>query len=322
MGKPGFIRKLSCAVLLILLPVGCASPRRGVFYRPVNSQVLNFKSDPENLRMVVYPSRATSHRGAVIFIHGGGWETGGPDVPFFGDWEELLAQSGIRAFSIEHRLAPRYRGWDIIEDCIDAVQFVRAKAQEFRIPPDKIALVGYSSGGHLAVMTALAMSDRKKKIKGGAGNGDFIRSAVSFYAPLNPQGLLARGNPEVKKILENFLPLPEAEGKNEQEERGHFLLWVIRNKVSLQRSLLKVSPMTRLHKNMPPILLFHGLQDTLVPPTQSEFFLKQAHVRGHKNVRMVSLPRGDHNFNRSRSHWARQTEQEAVRFILRSFLAP
>ncbi|MBZ0257637.1 alpha/beta hydrolase [bacterium] len=63
---------------------------------------------------------------------------------------EWLNKNGIAAFILKYRIAPRYHHPAPISDAQRALRIVRSRAAEFKIQPDKIGILGFSAGGHLA----------------------------------------------------------------------------------------------------------------------------------------------------------------------------
>ncbi|HEX2725214.1 MAG TPA: alpha/beta hydrolase, partial [Beijerinckiaceae bacterium] len=93
---------------------------------------------------------------AIIALHGGGWRNAGADVfRHLGPW---LAERGYVVFAPTYRLAKAGQGSfpHAVHDVRAAVQFVKGRADEWRIAADRIALLGESAGGHLATLVALA----------------------------------------------------------------------------------------------------------------------------------------------------------------------
>ena len=89
--------------------------------------------------------------GCVIVCAGGGYEfradhEGNPVAEFFN-------QYGISTFNLAYRFAP-YNYYAIRADINRAVRWVRYHAEEYNIDPEKIAVLGFSAGGHLATMGA------------------------------------------------------------------------------------------------------------------------------------------------------------------------
>lgn len=88
---------------------------------------------------------------AVIVFPGGGYhmlsrQTEGSDIA------HALNDLGVTAFVVKYRIAPcDYRA--ILSDGQRAVRYVRHHAAEYGVNPEKIAVCGFSQGGHLALMT-------------------------------------------------------------------------------------------------------------------------------------------------------------------------
>jgi alpha-L-fucosidase 2 len=171
---------------------------------------------------------------AAVVVHGGGWVRGDRRV----DVAPLLpplAEAGIAWFSIDYRLATDPLHFGVaVDDVIAAVRFVKDHAAEYRIDPDRIALVGESAGGQLAAMAALAVP---------------VRAVVALYAPTDLVALLDTSGIIPSQIRDRFKGTPLE---------------------TLLRSRLKqLSPIANVRPDMPPFLLIHGTADPLVPFEQS-----------------------------------------------------
>ena len=92
----------------------------------------------------------------VVGVHGGGWQQG--DRSLYKYWGPFLAQNGIALFAIEYRLSKPDKATypQAVHDVRAAVQYVRGRAGELGLDPDRIGLQGDSAGGHLASLVALA----------------------------------------------------------------------------------------------------------------------------------------------------------------------
>jgi len=64
-----------------------------------------------------------------------------------GEWFNKL---GVAAFVLKYRLGPRYHHPAPLQDAQRAIRTVRSRAAELGIPPDRIGIMGFSAGGHLA----------------------------------------------------------------------------------------------------------------------------------------------------------------------------
>ena len=113
------------------------------------------RHDGEPLLGDAYLPKAPGAYPAVIAVHGGGWQGGSKAAyRFWGPW---LAQRGYVVFSIDYRLAKPGKKMfpESVRDVRASVQFLRSRAAEFKVDPDRIALMGDSAGAHLAALAAL-----------------------------------------------------------------------------------------------------------------------------------------------------------------------
>lgn len=170
---------------------------------------------------------------AVIVVHGGGW-VGGNKTMFVTPMLQPLTNAGFAWFSINYRLAPRYRYPACVEDVETAIRWVKANAARERIDPARIALLGESSGGHLVDWAAVRETEATR-----------VAAVVAFYAPCD---LLAetrhRGVLGVTMI-------------------GLFGLNTFN--AAAEKTLHDASPLNYVHAGMPPFLLLHGTADKTVP---------------------------------------------------------
>src|ERR1019366_2953551 len=98
------------------------------------------------------PYLAPAGRGtgaAVIVCPGGGY--GGLSMDKEGDQiARWLNSLGVSAFVLQYRLRPKYHPPVELGDAQRAIRTVRSKAAEYRLLPDRIGIMGFSAGGHLA----------------------------------------------------------------------------------------------------------------------------------------------------------------------------
>src|SRR5580765_4718084 len=109
-----------------------------------------------SLKGHLYSPKAPGKYPAVIAVHGGGWRLANLDnYRHLGPW---LAERGYVTLAVTHRLSkPAEKVYpEAVQDVRAAVQFAKAKAGELKIDPERIAIMGDSSGGHLASLVALA----------------------------------------------------------------------------------------------------------------------------------------------------------------------
>lgn len=106
---------------------------------------------PEDVpTLTIYmPPSTTGPMTAVIVAPGGGYRTLSMNkegrIP-----ATYLNSLGVAAFVLKYRLGPKYRHPIELGDMQRAVRIVRSRANEWRIAPDRIGVMGFSAGGHLA----------------------------------------------------------------------------------------------------------------------------------------------------------------------------
>lgn len=95
------------------------------------------------------PRPETATGAAVVVCPGGGYamlavDHEGKQVA------EWLNSLGVAAFVLKYRLGPRYHHPAMLQDAARAIRTVRAGAQKWQVDPHRIAIMGFSAGGHLA----------------------------------------------------------------------------------------------------------------------------------------------------------------------------
>lgn len=91
----------------------------------------------------------------IVFFHGGGF-IGGSTKILENQCKLLAEKSGATVLSVDYRLAPETMFPGAVYDCIDIIRWIVAHAEEWNINKDKIAVVGESAGGNLALSCSLS----------------------------------------------------------------------------------------------------------------------------------------------------------------------
>jgi acetyl esterase/lipase len=79
---------------------------------------------------------------------------------------------GVPAFVLKYRLGPRYHHPTMLWDAQRAIRYVRAHAAEFHVQPDRIGIMGFSAGGHLAASTGTHFEESKADAPDPIDRGD------------------------------------------------------------------------------------------------------------------------------------------------------
>jgi acetyl esterase len=113
-------------------------------------------ADPDVPVRIYRPQQA---RGAVVWLHGGGFVMGDLDTEH--PWAARLADSsGVVVISVGYRLAPENPFPAALDDAYAVLAWVAEHAAELGVAPERIAIGGHSSGGCLAAALALRARDQ------------------------------------------------------------------------------------------------------------------------------------------------------------------
>jgi acetyl esterase/lipase len=98
---------------------------------------------------VFLPARWHSIRAGMVICPGGAYKLlmSGYEGADIARW---LNSFGVAAFVLKYRIAPRYHHPAPLLDATRAVRYVRYHATRFGLLPDRIGIIGFSAGGHLA----------------------------------------------------------------------------------------------------------------------------------------------------------------------------
>ncbi|MDB5811221.1 MAG: Acetyl esterase/lipase [Betaproteobacteria bacterium] len=142
--------------------VGCSTLGFVNALTPTNTYTVTndsaYGDDPRN-RLDIYrplPADNAQPRGGypvVVFFYGGTWNSGERgDYRFVG---EALASRGIVTMVADYRLYPQVRYPDFLVDCARAVAWARREARAYGGDPQRLFVMGHSSGAYNAAMIAL-----------------------------------------------------------------------------------------------------------------------------------------------------------------------
>jgi acetyl esterase/lipase len=112
--------------------------------------------------LVVYePEKCAGSRGALLYMHSGGFVMGSADSE--APWcEWLAAELGCVVVSPDYRLAPETTHPGPINDCYAALRWLYDRSADLRVDRNRIGVYGESAGGGLAAALALLARDRKE----------------------------------------------------------------------------------------------------------------------------------------------------------------
>jgi acetyl esterase len=251
----------------------------------VRSNLVYGQADGQDLKLDACVPAGPGPFAAAILVHGGGWTSGDKRINFAPLFDPLT-HAGIAWFSINYRLAPKYRYPACLEDVQTAIRWVQAHAAQFHIDPRRLALVGESSGGQLVEMAALR-----------AGPDIRLAAVVPFYAPCDLVAEMHKRGSLGKSMIALF-------GRAQFDD-------------VLGGLMHDASPLHFIHGGLPPFLLVHGTSDKIVPYEQSLQFQAGLRAAG-VDCELVTIAKGLHsmgNWNRVAPHYGEQVVQWLVQVL-------
>lgn len=203
-------------------------------------------------------------RCGVLLIHGGGW-VGGSRESVVERFALPWLDKGCVVANVGYRLAKAAAAPAAVEDALKAAEWFEKNAGRYGVDTKRILATGNSAGGHLALMTALTPKSA------GLGPAGKVDAVVNFYGITDVEDQL--DGPNMRKYAVTWVP--EGEGR-----------------LPLAR---RVSPMTYVRKDVPPVLTIHGTADPTVPYEHGVQLTKALRDAG-ADAEMIAVPEGQHGF--------------------------
>ena len=192
------------------------------------------------VHMDVYHSDRPGPRPAVVVIHGGAWITGKKED--MAGFCEQLAERGYVVANVQYRLAPTHKWPAMLDDVQSAVRFIRRNSLMYRVDPERIASLGASAGGHLALMLG---TTETRDPKTASRNSSKVQAVVNFFGVSDFTLMLPLWN----VLADSVFGVKPAD---------------------VRPIMAAASPLTHLDKADAPVFTFHGTADWVVPITQSK----------------------------------------------------
>ncbi|WPJ95165.1 alpha/beta hydrolase fold domain-containing protein [Coraliomargarita algicola] len=277
-------------------------------YEPWNGEVLRNivykRKDGRTLLMDIYRKSSTpsTAQPVLYFVHGGGW-SGGIKEPNQRMLElfQRATESGFSCVAVNYRLV---RNWDlndpvIMRDCVidvkDGLRFLKKNAEELRVNPDKVIVIGFSAGGHLAQMLnyteptdfkgATTLANYSIKPAGGIswyGPSDFTEDKL--FESDDAVHLKFKPGSWQKLVDKTSVPLTYATATPHQKDL-----------------LKEVSPTTYIDASDPPMLALHGTIDPVISFHHLEHLKEVANSKGApiQTIAVENAPHGWYGKNLS-----------------------
>ncbi len=112
-----------------------------------------------------FPAPKDKATGAAIIVFPGGGYGKLSDVKEGSAVAEYLNSIGVTAFILKYRLGPKYGQPNQLLDASRAIRLVRNRAKEWNLDANRIGILGFSAGGHLASTLATHFDSGKSDAK-------------------------------------------------------------------------------------------------------------------------------------------------------------
>ena len=235
---------------------------------------------------IYLPKKEAASYPVVIHIYGSAWfsnsSKGAADL---GTIVKALLDAGYAVVCPNHRSSMDAKWPAQIHDIRAVIRFVRGEAAKYKFDTSFIATSGFSSGGHLASTAATTSGLKQTKVgtvdidlEGTVGNylnqPSTVNAACDWSGPVD---LTAMDCGEGMKM-----------GENSPEDV------LLDSKLSKEPDKYKsLSATYYVNKNNPPIIIFHGEKDNVVPVCQGKMFFEKLQEAGVK-TEATFVPEGGH----------------------------
>jgi acetyl esterase/lipase len=268
----------------------------------------------------VYPAGEGAPRPVIVWIHGGalimGHRGGLPA------WQrELYTDAGFTVVSIDYRLAPETKLPAIIDDIQDAFRWVREEGPGlFQADTRRVAAVGHSAGGYLALMAGVVVEARPAALVSFYGYGDIVGS---WYSRPDPhyceQPIVPRQRAHTAVGREVISGTPGPHGRDDYylylRQQGLWPLEVSGHDPETEPAFFQLyCPVRSVDREYPPTLLLHGDRDTDVPYDQS-VMMAAALAKAAVEHELVTIPGGEHGFDAERNEVSEQALSKVLAFL-------
>lgn len=269
-----------------------------------------YGSDSDAQKLDVYLPEGKGKFAAIISIHGGGYIA--CDKRQKDMLEPMLKalDRGIAVIALNYRLSMEAKYPEPLKDIKQAIRYIKVHADEWNIDADKLVAWGGSAGGYYALMACLCDKDKEfdnendLNIEADAS----IAGAIAWYPCTDFTTL--DDELKINSVMSKFLRKEFLDNSEEYEpclgmlEESSFPYHDAEDAVDAlflnapckSKTGELASPINRIHKNVPPILIQHGSEDEILPMQQSiRFTLKANEICEEERIHLEIIPHAIHS---------------------------
>jgi acetyl esterase/lipase len=227
---------------------------------------------------IYLPGKINNSLPLVVWIHGGAWMMNDKyaDMDYMKNTIRELIENNYALASIDYRHSTEAIFPAQVRDCNSAIEYLYQHAEQYHIDRNRIAVIGFSAGGHLASLLGLSNNNQVKQFYPTSSGIHFkIKAVVDFYGPSDL--IMLSGNPDTSV----------------NNSRSPVAILLGASPLDRPDLAKRASPVTYIDKNDPPFLIIQGEKDESVPNTQSKLlsgWLTQAAVKN----KLIIVPNAPH----------------------------
>ena len=266
---------------------------------------VNYVGDDQTFHTcdIYLPKQEKASYPVVIHIYGSAWfNNNGKGAADLGTIVKALLEAGYAVVCPNHRSSMDAKWPAQIHDIRAVIRFVRGEAEKYKFDRSFIATSGFSSGGHLASTAATTSGTKETKVgtvdidlEGNLGantkESSMVNAACDWSGPID---LTAMDCGESMKM-----------GENSPEDV------LLNSKLAKEPDkYLSLSATTYVDPNDPPVIIFHGEKDNVVPCCQGKKFFETLKAAGVK-TEATFVPEGGHGMGM----YAEENLQKMVNFL-------
>lgn len=244
----------------------------------------------KHLLDIYLPSNAGAKTPLIVWVHGAAWMLNDKyaDMGYMKNTIKGFIDSGYALASIDYRYSTTAVFPAQVQDCNQALEYLYEHAEQYKLDKKRIALIGFSAGGHLASLLALSHNNSVPSFYVNGAKPRFtIKCVLDFYGPS-----------DLVAISSN----PDTSINNARNPVAVLLGAMPVDRPDLAR---RASPVTYIDKDDPPFLIVQGEKDESVPNTQSRLLSSSLKLAGVKNE-LIIVPNAPHYGEMFDAEWIRR----------------
>jgi acetyl esterase/lipase len=220
------------------------------------------------LTLDVFTPKHGANGAAVIAVVSGGWFSAPEGI--HPDAYRPFLKRGYTVFAVVHGSNPKFTIPEAIQDLHRAVRFIRHRAKDYRIDPERIGITGGSAGGHLSLMQGTAGDAGDPKASDPVDRvSSRVQAVACFFPPTDFLNYGEKGKDVLASGVMDQLKL-RAPFAFQDFDPGRRVFVPITDPKKVRAILRRTSPITHVRAGVAPALVIHGNQDTIVPLQQAE----------------------------------------------------